>query len=158
MSGTTVAVSGTSYAERSVSVAERVDALYRKDRRSTVLDLAGQSDLLAGLSGIELFDVVTAYGDARRAAGATFVVEFTITPWELYSAAEDRQRLAYNALLVANVGNQIDLVIDLAGRSEFANAANSFYLVGGHPTLAAVTVIATLASRGVSRLWADRSA
>lgn len=148
-----VAISGTTYAQRSDSVASRVDALLPRAHRSMVLDLAGQSDLLNKMSATDMYNTVTAYADARRRAGATFVVEFTVIPSTLYTPEENEQRLAFNKMLLRNQGHHFAAVIDIAHRAEFADPANRTYLADGlHPTEAGAAVIAEMAKPFVRAL------
>jgi hypothetical protein len=147
------AISNTTYAQRASTVATRVDALYTRAKRTTVLDLAGQSDVLAGMPANAIYDAVVGYANARRAGGAAFVVEFTVPPSVLYSAAQDAERRAYNDLLLANRGPRIDAVVDIASRAEFADPSDTRYFIDGvHPTEAAAGVITSLALGAVTRL------
>ena len=139
-------ISNTSYAERSWSVGARVDSRYPHAQRTTVLDLAGQNELLAGMDAVHLFKLVAAYADARHRAGAKYVIEYTITPSTRYTPAIDAQRTAYNRLLVANSGHHFDGVIDLARRSQLSNPSDSrFFEDGLHPTQAGAAIIASMA-------------
>jgi hypothetical protein len=150
-----LAMSGTTYAQRSGSVGARVDTQYRKAKRSTVLDLAGQSDILAGVTGAQLYKAVSAYADARRRAGARFIIEYTITPSDSrwYTKAEDTERQTYNRLLLADAQNHFDAVIDLASRPEFAHPEDTTYFEDGlHPTEQGAAVIASLAEVAVRAL------
>jgi hypothetical protein len=148
-----VGISGTSYAYRSATVGARVDSLYPRARRTTVLDIAGQNEILGGTTATELFRTVAAYADARHQAGAAFVVEYTITKSDRYTSTQEAERAAYNRLLMGNAGHHIDAVVDIASRPEFANPSNTTYFEDGiHPTEAGARIIAAMAQATVRYL------
>ena len=151
---TMVAIAGTAYWQRFRTVATRVDALIPKATRTTVLDLGGQSDLEADLTGQQLYDAASSYADGRRKAGAAFFLEFTVPPSTKYTPAEDANRLQYNALLRADHGRHFSAIIDIASAPELANPRDLRYFDsdGMHPTEAADTVFATMALAALNPL------
>jgi hypothetical protein len=151
LQGPVVGVAGTTYAQRSVDVATRVDALLRATDRPTILDIAGQSDLLAGLSAPDILAATETYSAGRRAAGAAAYVIFTVPPSTLYTAAQEQQRQAYNRLLRTSA--RFDAVVDIAALPVLADAADLRWFDDGlHPTAAGATAIAQAAYDTLVRL------
>lgn len=140
--GFTVALSGTSYAQRTTTAAARVDPYYVNARQTTLIDVAGQGDLDGGLTAQQVYDAAVAYKDARKAAGLGRYAICTVPHSTIYSAGEDAARLAYNALLLAS--DEFDVVVDVAARPEMQDGSDTTYWDpdGLHPNQAGADVIA----------------
>lgn len=152
-----VGISGTSYATRATTVASRVDPLLHNGAPAVVVDAGGNTDLGAdGLTAAQLLAASEAYADARRAAGADYIIELTVTPaTALYTAGEDAQRLAYNAALLANANGKFDAVVDQAGIPELADPADTdFYYDGLHLTTEGAELVAELAADTILGVFA----
>jgi hypothetical protein len=142
--GTVVAVQRTTYAERAATAATRVDPVLAGAQRTTLLDLAGQSDLLTDMPAADVLAGAESYAAARRAAGASEIVVFTVPPSTWFTAAQDRERIAYNQLL--RTSTRFDGLVDLAALTELQDATDTrFYEDGIHPTVAGAEVIARAA-------------
>jgi lysophospholipase L1-like esterase len=151
--GPVVAVNGTSYAQRSYDAAQRVDPHFGAAERSLFLDLAGQSDLSAGMPAERVLAAAETYARARRKAGARLAAVFTVPPSTWFSKSEDQQRVAYNQLLRLNTHHVFDAVIDIAARPEFADPSDPTYFYDGlHPTDNGARVIADTAEPVVRAL------
>lgn len=140
------AVAATTYATRAGTQASRYGATLNAHRRSTVLDLGGQSDLWADMSAATLYAAALSYWNTLRAAGADFIVPCTIPHALNFQLAptQNAERLAYNALLRAST--DVDDVVDVAADPRFANPQDTTYFADGlHPTEAGAQVIAELA-------------
>lgn len=152
----TAAVSGTTYTQRASSVATRVDSHAKNAGESFLIDIGGTSDLAADVSAASLLSTVESYADARRAAGFKKVIVTTVPPYTGFSGAQETQRLAYNASLVANANGKFDAVADPASHASLDDASDTnYYYDGLHWTAAAVAIVAglfrsALASLGVS--------
>lgn len=139
-----VGLSSTTYATRATTAATRVDPHFKSFTMNVLLDVGGPSDLLADLTAAQVLSAAESYADARRTAGATKVVGFTVTPSSSYSAGQETQRVAYNALL--KVSSHFDAIVDMAALPHAADATNLTYFYDGlHPTEALAIEIAQLA-------------
>lgn len=140
--GFSVAVSGTSYAQRTPTAALRVDTYLVNAKRTILVDIAGQGDVDGGLTAQQIYDAAVAYKDARMAAGVHCYAICTVPHATIYAAGEQTARLAYNDLLRAS--DEFDVVIDLAARPEMQDASNLTYwdADGIHPNPAGAAVIA----------------
>lgn len=135
---------GTTYAQRTTTAPGRVDYHFANATTNVLVDLGGQSDLLAGLTGSQLLAAAEAYADARRAAGADLIVALTCPHSTSYTAGQNTQRATYNAGLLTSA--HFDAVVDIAADPAMADASDLTYwnADGLHPVAAGAAVIAGL--------------
>lgn len=139
-----VGVSSTTYAQRSVDAATRVDQ--RIPLQKTILfDVGGPSDIIANLTATQVLTAAEAYADARRTAGVDIIIGFTVTPgssaW--YSSGQDTVRQTYNTNLKAS--SHFNAVVDMASLPHAANPNDTTYFYDGlHPTSLLVADIVAL--------------
>lgn len=156
-----VAAAATTYAQRAATAAGRVDSSIPKDRPVILIDVAGQSDIIAAasgggdLTGAQALAAAESYWTARRVAGVDFVIAATVpkmtAAW--LDADGESQRQAYNAGLLTSAGP--NAVADIAALPHAADPADTTYFADGlHPTSTlaaefAATIETAMASLGL---------
>jgi lysophospholipase L1-like esterase len=136
-----VASAATTYAQRAATAAGRVDSSIPKDRPTVLIDLAGQSDIIAAGSGggdltaAQTLSAMESYWTARRTAGVDYIIACTVphmtSAW--LDADGQTQRTNLNPLILASSGP--DEVADIAALAHAADASNTTYFSDGlHPT------------------------
>jgi hypothetical protein len=141
-----MAISGTSYTDRSTTVVSRVDQFATRYAKAVIVDFSGVKDISEGKTAAEILALAEGYADARRAAGFSKVLTATVTANSGYTAPQEAVRVAYNALLVANANRKFDAVIDIASLPHAADPANTTYYTDGiHPSNALAAEFAQLA-------------
>lgn len=143
-----VAVQGTTFADRSagtINATTRVDPLLTPtDRRVVLVSDAGTSDILAGLTVVQILTAMDAYHDARRTAGADHIAIPTVVPASTMTGPQDIVRQDLNeALLLDPTAAGADQVIDIAALPSLQDPADltAFY-DGQHYTAAAAQLVA----------------
>lgn len=137
-----VALSGTSYAQRTVAVGSRVDRLLSGVAGTRVLiDCPMQAEILAGDSAATIIATAEAYWNARRAEGFDFIICTTVIDAEPYDAAMDAVRATLNTSIRSS--SALDAVADLALIPEFIPHVTGTYSSDGiHVNDAATDLIA----------------
>ncbi len=142
-----VAISGTTYATRATTAATRSYATFRNSIDPCLVDIGGQSDLLAGLTAAQILAAMEDYHADARAVGATrtltcTVPSMTAAPWN-YTAAMETERLALNPLILAST--VFTTVADIAALPHAADPADTTYFSDGlHPTAVLAAEMADL--------------
>lgn len=90
----------------------------RGDLITVVLLIGGTQDILLGDTGEQVYDDIVAYADALRAYSDKdiSIIACTIPPIDLFghfTPAEEAERIAHNALLMANADSKFDFVVDI---------------------------------------------
>lgn len=143
-----VGLSGTTYATRATTVTARTDQHVVNAETPVLVDVGGQSDLLADLTAAQLLTAAESYANGRRTAGFDRIIGCTVPHSTQFSAGQNTQRLAYNPLLLAS--SAFDTVADLAAVPALQDASNTTYYSDGlHFTaagaaLAAAVIVAAL--------------
>lgn len=148
-------ISGTTYATRATSVAARTDYLATMYENGYYIDIAGQSDLIAGTAAATILAAAEANATARKAAGFKKVIICTVPPISFtgwgFDAGDEAIRVAYNNLVRAST--VFDAVADIAVIPELANPDNLTYFSDGlHPTAAGAALIANSIDAALTRL------
>jgi hypothetical protein len=156
-----VAVDGTSYAQRNETFDARLAGVLRATP-SVLVDIGGQSDLVAGLPAAAVYDAMVAYHRRARAAGAVLTVASTVPaigpPWRDLHPGVEQERLALNEMLRSSV--DFDAVADLAALPEASDPLDGRYFTEQiHPTAPLaqrfaellVAAVRTAGQPGVSR-------
>lgn len=145
-----VASAATTYAQRAATAAGRVDSSIPKDRPTVLIDVAGQSDIIAAGSGggdltaAQTLTAMESYWTARRTAGVDYIIPSTVPPmtsaW--LDADGQTQRTTLNPLILASSG--ANAVSNIAALANAADPANTTYFSDGlHPTAALALEFAT---------------
>lgn len=143
-------ISGTTYSQRNATVVERVDHQIGS-ANPILVDVAGQSDILANMTRAAILADMQNYVAARRAAGFKKVIVATVPHATNYSAGQNTVRDDLNAFIRA--ATWIDAVADFAVRPELANGANATYFYDGlHPTAAGAQVMADVIVAALKRV------
>lgn len=148
-------IGGTSYAFRNTTVADRVDTWLRQHKNNVLVDDGGANEYGVidnpPMTWEQVRDVKKAYTDARRAAGAEYIVGITLTPgidqidtsfW--YEAPELAEMAEGNAAMLADPASfGYDQVIDVASIPQLQDPTNTTYFYDGiHYTNATTDLIA----------------
>jgi hypothetical protein len=106
----------------------------------------GTTDLAVELdNGATLYANYWAYSDAARAAGFSYIIATTITPSTTFDATMETNRVAANALILADASNKFDAVCDFAADPRLDDPSDTTYYTGGlHFTAAGADVAAEL--------------
>jgi hypothetical protein len=153
--------SATTYAQRALTASARVDHRIPIYDRCILVDLAGQSDIIAAasgggdLTGAQTYAAMQSYWKARRVAGIDRIVACTVpkmsSAW--LDADGETQRQALNTLILAST--DVDAVADLAGLANAQDPTNTTYFYDGlHPTAALATEFATLIKTAIETAMA----
>lgn len=139
-----VGLPGTTYATRTTDRASRSFSRFTNSAAPVLIDISGQSDLLAGLTAAQVLAAMEEYHDAARAAGASRTIACTVpsmtAAWG-YTGPMETQRQALNPLILAS--GAWDAVADLAAVPEAADPADVTYFSDGlHPTAALAALFA----------------
>lgn len=157
--GVVVGKSGTTYAQRNTDVVTRTDSLFANSEMSVVLDVGGVSDLFsvadggAGLTAAQTLSAAQAYANNRKAAGADYVIGFTVTNSTQFAnnATANNNRVSYNNMLRESAVH--DAIVDQAAFPEFQDPNDTAYFYDGlHPTAAGATLIAQAAHTALQNL------
>jgi hypothetical protein len=136
------AISGTTFAQRSPSVSERVDAKIKSVGKGSVyVNLGGYSDIVGGMTGAAAAASAISNAQARKAAGFTKAIECTQPDNTQMTTAQHTERLAYNAAVLAS--NAFDYVIDLASVPGLVATDASLFSDGLHFTQAGANLVAS---------------
>lgn len=148
-------IGGTSYAFRDQTVVDRVDMWLRQHPDNVLIDDGGANEYGVidnpPMTWQQVRDVKLAYTEARRAAGAQYIVGLTHTPgidqidtqfW--FDAPELAEMALGNAAMVADPESfGYDQVIDIASIPQLQDPTNTTYFYDGvHYADPAATLVA----------------
>lgn len=141
------AITATSWTQRAVDAAERVDKRLRSVPTTgicTLFDTAGTRNIAAlNQDAATAFAEAAAYWADRRTAGFDLIVASTLAPSTSFVGDEPAEMAAFNNLLRAAVGDEIDALADWDTIPEATDATNTTYFPDGtHLSDALTTLIA----------------
>jgi lysophospholipase L1-like esterase len=123
------------------------DAAYSATyKRNALVLLIGTNDLDDGTAAATVEGYISSFCAARRAAGYGKIIVCTITPRSdvSWSAANETQRLALNAIITSGYAAYADACVDLANATGLTNAADAaIYPDGLHLSTAGNTLAAS---------------
>lgn len=140
-------VSGLGWSSLAQTRATRVDP---KGNSGTLTGLSMMGDttsIALGIPGATAYATQRTYAAAARAAGYDKVVNFTLPPSTTFTAPQETQRQALNALIIGNAEGTWDAIVNLTtdSRIESDPADPLYYIDGTHLQPATHTIIAALA-------------
>lgn len=146
--GVTLTVKG-SYQESGLAAA------CKTRRKSHVIICDGEEDLEAGDSAATIMARLEGLADDARAAGATWVTCFTVGAYSDLSAPEEAQRVALNALIMADANSKFDLSSDMSafGTTEPTDQSASGVMTAAGITEFAFWAVIGLANSGYDWSW-----
>lgn len=141
-----VGIGGTTYATRATTAQDRCYATFKNSQTPVLVDLGGESDLIASMTAAQVLTAMENYHDAAKAKGAVYTLCATVPPGTIptwYSEGQNTERIALNNLIRAST--HWDAVIDLDTVPESADPSNLTYFSDGvHPTAALAAIWADL--------------
>ena len=140
-------IPSTTYAQRETSARGRVDHLFSRSLHCVLVDDGGSYDISTAhgnMNAAQALAAKAAYTEARRAAGADYIVGLTISPAVILTDTEETARQAVNAALLADPeAYGYDEIVDVASIPELQDTGNlTYYFDGTHWTDTATTLVA----------------
>lgn len=130
-----VGISSTTYAARAADQQNRSFNRFLGSKTPILIDIGGQSDLLASLTAAQILTAMETYHTSAKLAGATKTIACTIpgitAAWG-FTGAMETQRLALNSSILSST--VFDEVADLASVPEASDPNDTTYFSDGlHP-------------------------
>ena len=122
------AQNGLSWTRLAASADRRVFR-HATEGHDTLVMNGGTSDIAEGDTGESLYAEEVAYAGAARRAGFERVIILTLPPSAFFTAPQDAEREAHNALLLEDPDGAFDAVVDVAS---LVPLGHGFYLDGIH--------------------------
>jgi hypothetical protein len=140
---------GTNLVSLTGSWLYRIQGHAHESAHGVLTMLGGQSDLLNNADAATIYARMVAYAATARAAGIAEVIACTMTPGKVplaYSSGQDAERVAANALILADALAAFDTVVDLAVDPRLDDPADlTYYNADGlHLAAGGVTAVADL--------------
>jgi hypothetical protein len=140
-----VAVSGQTLATMLTNYPSVTAPLFNANRYNVLIEDGGTNDLVAGTTAVSLLATLQSYCSAAHTTGYR-VYAVTIIPRNDvgWSGADETQRLAYNASLLAGFASNCDAIIDFNTIPQTQNTANATYFQADqlHPTNSLAVLLA----------------
>jgi hypothetical protein len=125
----------------------RLDRWGSKAATSVLIQCGGTTDYNTAMTGAQCYADEVTYAIEARAAGFDIIVGSTTNPATIITGGEETERLAGNALVLADASNAFDYVIDFAGDPRLDDATDTaVYFDGIHPTALGASYMAELAA------------
>lgn len=143
-----VAVSGFAWIQLRNLISNRVEPYLQRAPVIIVIGLGGTTDYALNRTGAQVYGYEVDWANNIRSAtsNTVYVIQTTTTPSTSFTGPQDTERIAGNALVIADASGAFDYSVDLAGDARLSNPSNTTYYNpdGTHLTAAGAQVVADL--------------